>query len=134
MIIRTMQTLQMERVKREKELDMLRSSEPKLVREIAGLKEAMGRMQLEMKVGRRVRFANSVFLNAVATGIRQCGCGHSQIREDSKRAAGAAQVLHQAPRCHTTAGMPRSNVSLFTCAHLISRQYRCRGCLLNTNL
>ena len=45
-----METLQMERVKREKELDMLRSSEPKLVREIAGLKESMTRMKEEMKV------------------------------------------------------------------------------------
>lgn len=40
----------MERVKREKELDMLRSSEPKLVREITGLKESMTRMKEEMKV------------------------------------------------------------------------------------
>lgn len=51
---RTMQTLQVERVKREKELEMLRSSEPKLIREIAGLKETMGRMQAEMKVNAHV--------------------------------------------------------------------------------
>ncbi|CAE7562896.1 IFT74, partial [Symbiodinium microadriaticum] len=46
---KTMQTLQMERVKREKELEMLRSSEPKLVREITGLKESMAKMHVEMK-------------------------------------------------------------------------------------
>jgi hypothetical protein len=45
-----METLQMEKTKRERELEMLRSSEPKLIREISGLKEAMGRMNEEMKV------------------------------------------------------------------------------------
>lgn len=46
---KTMETLQMEKTKRERELEMLRSSEPKLIREISGLKEAMGRMNEEMK-------------------------------------------------------------------------------------
>ncbi len=40
----------MEKMKREKELALLRQSEPKLIREIAGLKEAMIRMNDEMKV------------------------------------------------------------------------------------
>lgn len=44
----------MEKMKREKELAQIRSSEPKLVREIAGLKEAMTRMNEEMKVLRIV--------------------------------------------------------------------------------
>mmetsp|Transcript_7547 Transcript_7547/g.11198 ORF Transcript_7547/g.11198 Transcript_7547/m.11198 type:complete len:604 (-) Transcript_7547:179-1990(-) len=46
---KTMESLQAERVKREKELEMLRSSEPKLLREISGLKESMARMNEEMK-------------------------------------------------------------------------------------
>ena len=48
---RTMESLQMEKTKREKELNQIRQSEPKLIREIAGLKEAMMRMNEEMKVG-----------------------------------------------------------------------------------
>lgn len=40
----------MEKTKREKELNQIRQSEPKLIREIAGLKEAMMRMNEEMKV------------------------------------------------------------------------------------
>lgn len=46
---KTMESLTAERNKREKELEMLRSSEPKLIREIAGLKEAMVRMNAEIK-------------------------------------------------------------------------------------
>mmetsp|Transcript_3790 Transcript_3790/g.5884 ORF Transcript_3790/g.5884 Transcript_3790/m.5884 type:complete len:604 (-) Transcript_3790:235-2046(-) len=46
---KTMESLQAERAKREKELEMLRSSEPKLLREISGLKESMTRMNDEMK-------------------------------------------------------------------------------------
>jgi hypothetical protein len=47
---RTMESLQMEKTKREKELNQIRQSEPKLIREIAGLKESMMRMNEEMKV------------------------------------------------------------------------------------
>mmetsp|Transcript_8599 Transcript_8599/g.9120 ORF Transcript_8599/g.9120 Transcript_8599/m.9120 type:complete len:597 (+) Transcript_8599:66-1856(+) len=46
---KTMESLQMEKMKREKELAQIRSSEPKLIREIAGLKESMTRMNEEMK-------------------------------------------------------------------------------------
>jgi hypothetical protein len=45
-----MESLQMEKTKREKELNQIRQSEPKLIREIAGLKESMMRMNEEMKV------------------------------------------------------------------------------------
>jgi hypothetical protein len=43
----------MEKTKREKELNQIRQSEPKLIREIAGLKESMTRMNEEMKVSSR---------------------------------------------------------------------------------
>lgn len=46
---KTMESLTAERNKRERELEMLRSSEPKLIREIAGLKDAMVRMNAEIK-------------------------------------------------------------------------------------
>jgi hypothetical protein len=49
-VLRTMESLQMEKTKREKELNQIRQSEPKLIREIAGLKESMMRMNEEMKV------------------------------------------------------------------------------------
>lgn len=46
---RTMESLQNERKKREKELEMLRTSEPKLMNELSGLREAMARMRSEME-------------------------------------------------------------------------------------
>ena len=58
---KTMESLTAERNKREKELDMLRSSEPKLVREIAGLKEAMIRMNAEIKEFSNVDAVNRKF-------------------------------------------------------------------------
>ena len=46
---RTMDSLLNERKKREKELEMLRTSEPKLMNELSGLREAMSRMRSEME-------------------------------------------------------------------------------------
>lgn len=46
---RTMESLVAERKKREKELEMLRSSEPKLMGELSNLRESMGRMRSEME-------------------------------------------------------------------------------------
>lgn len=45
---RTMESLSMEKKKREKEMDMLRSSEPKLLTELASLKEGLMQMRHEM--------------------------------------------------------------------------------------
>lgn len=45
---RTMESLMAERKKREKELEMLRSSEPKLLNELSNLRESMVRMRAEM--------------------------------------------------------------------------------------
>jgi hypothetical protein len=45
-----MEGLRAEKKKREKELEVLRTSEPKLIREIAGLKESMQRMRREINV------------------------------------------------------------------------------------
>ena len=58
---KTMESLTAERSKRERELDMLRSSEPKLIREIAGLKEAMVRMNAEVKEFSNVDAVNRKF-------------------------------------------------------------------------
>ncbi len=46
---RTMESLQQERRKREKEIEMLRSSEPKLMNELGALREAMSRMRSDME-------------------------------------------------------------------------------------
>lgn len=46
---RTMESLIAERKKREKELEMLRSSEPKLMGELSNLRESMGKMRSEME-------------------------------------------------------------------------------------
>lgn len=46
---KTMESLQAERKKREKELALLRDSEPKLNNELASLRDSMNRMQSEMK-------------------------------------------------------------------------------------
>jgi intraflagellar transport protein 74 len=58
---KTMESLTAERNKREKELEMLRSSEPKLIREIAGLKDAMIRMNAEVKEFSNVDAVNRKF-------------------------------------------------------------------------
>lgn len=58
---KTMESLTVERNKRQKELEMLRSSEPKLVREIAGLKEAMTKMNAEIKEFGNVEAVNRKF-------------------------------------------------------------------------
>lgn len=58
---KTMESLTAERSKRQKELEMLRSSEPKLIREIAGLKEAMIRMNTEIKEFSNVEAVNRKF-------------------------------------------------------------------------
>lgn len=46
---KTMESLLAERRKREKELDLLRSSEPKLMSELSNLRESMSRMRSEME-------------------------------------------------------------------------------------
>lgn len=46
---RTMESLVAEKKKREKELDMLRSSEPKLMNELSNLRESMSKMRSEME-------------------------------------------------------------------------------------
>mmetsp|Transcript_3409 Transcript_3409/g.6177 ORF Transcript_3409/g.6177 Transcript_3409/m.6177 type:complete len:609 (+) Transcript_3409:65-1891(+) len=58
---KTMESLTAERSKREKELEMLRSSEPKLVRDIASRKEAIVRMNAEIKVFSNVDAVNRKF-------------------------------------------------------------------------
>ena len=58
---KTIESLTAERNKREKELEMLRSSEPKLIREIAGLKDAMIRMNAEVKEFSNVDAVNRKF-------------------------------------------------------------------------
>jgi intraflagellar transport protein 74 len=58
---KTMSSLTAERNKREKELEMLRSSEPKLIREIAGLKDAMVRMNAEIKEFSNIDTVNRKF-------------------------------------------------------------------------
>jgi cell division protein FtsB len=45
-----MENLQAEKRKREKELETLRTSEPKLISEIASLKEEIMRMNSELRV------------------------------------------------------------------------------------
>jgi hypothetical protein len=45
-----MENLQAEKRKREKELETLRNSEPKLIKEIANIKEEMMRMRTELEV------------------------------------------------------------------------------------
>lgn len=50
LFIRTMESLQAESKKRKKELDLLVSSEPKLQRELTGLKEAIARIGTELAV------------------------------------------------------------------------------------
>lgn len=47
---RTMESLHAEKKKREKELDMLRSSEPKLMSEIFNLRQSMSKMREEMEL------------------------------------------------------------------------------------
>ena len=47
---RTMESLQAEKRKRERDLDLLRISEPKLVKELSGLKESIARMVKDMQV------------------------------------------------------------------------------------
>ena len=47
---RTMESLQQEKRKRERDLDLLRISEPKLVKELNGLKESISRMHRDMQV------------------------------------------------------------------------------------
>ncbi|RYH14276.1 hypothetical protein EON65_33870 [archaeon] len=46
---KTMETLSVEKKKRERELEMLRQSEPKLVSELRNLREAMDKMRREME-------------------------------------------------------------------------------------
>ena len=45
-----MDSLSAEKRKRERELELLRSSEPKLMNELSGLREQMSRMRSEMQV------------------------------------------------------------------------------------
>ena len=47
---KTMETLSVEKKKRERELEMLRQSEPKLISELRNLREAMEKMRREMEV------------------------------------------------------------------------------------
>ena len=48
---RTMESLLAEKRKRERDLDLLRISEPKLVKELNGLKESISTMHRDMQVG-----------------------------------------------------------------------------------
>jgi hypothetical protein len=59
---RTMESLQAEKRKRERDLDLLRISEPKLVKELSGLKESIARMVKDMQVGVCVCDVDGVFL------------------------------------------------------------------------
>ena len=49
-VLSTMESLQAERRKREKELELLRNSEPKLEKEISSLKEGLKQMRKDMQV------------------------------------------------------------------------------------
>ena len=86
---RTMETLQQEKIKRERDLYLLRISEPKLVKELNGLKESIVRMQRDMQVNRCDIFnIPSFYFNPMMRFLRFhliCYSSNFNFRADGKK-------------------------------------------------
>jgi len=94
---RTMESLQAERKKREKELELLKDSEPKLHKELASLRENISRMQFEMKNFDDIQGLRSEF---EATQQQLTELRHSYIkrRDALRQQVQAANAEHESAK------------------------------------
>lgn len=94
---RTMESLQAERKKREKELELLKDSEPKLHKELASLRENISRMQSEMKNFDDIQGLRSEF---EATQQQLTELRHSYIkrRDALRQQVQAANAEHESAK------------------------------------
>lgn len=94
---RTMESLQAERRKRERELDQLRTSEPKLAHELGGLREEMARMRKEMISFQDVDGLRRAF-DATQLSLVETRHGYSRRRDAMRQQVQALSVDHEALR------------------------------------
>ena len=93
-----MENLQAEKRKREKELETLRNSEPKLIKEIASIKEEMMRMRSELEVIIYDKLLSVCLLmsplHCTAPGLRGHRRSEEAVRAEQGGSDGAARVVY----------------------------------------
>lgn len=94
---RTMDSLQAEKRKREKEVNLLKESEPKLRKELENLREGMGRMQSEMKDFEDVAGMRDMFENTKRTLI-DLRLSYQKRRDAMRQQVQAASMEHEAAK------------------------------------
>ena len=92
---RTMEGLQKEKVKREKELALLRESEPKLTREIDNLKANISRMNREMSDFQDVAGLRRAF-DTTKQQLTELRTSYTKRRDAMRQQVQAASVEHEA--------------------------------------
>ncbi len=94
---RTMESLQAEKRKREKEVNLLKESEPKLRKELENLQEGMTRMRAEMKDFEDVAGMRDMFDNTKKTLIDQ-RLSYQKRRDAMRQQVQSASMEHEAAK------------------------------------
>lgn len=91
---KTMETLQVEKRKREKELELLRSSEPKLIKELTALRDSMNRMKNEMITFQDIDSVRKSFDNTQLT-LQELRHSYIKRRDAMRQQVQALSVEHE---------------------------------------